>query len=82
MVENSNQFGKLSIAEFGDFEKANHISLPNDYRSFLLEFNGGIPTPNKNLTPETVVAYLLGCTMEITTQVCINTLIFSKTEYR
>jgi hypothetical protein len=43
MIENKNEFGKLQEIELIDFEKENNIKLPEDYRDFLLEFNGGIP---------------------------------------
>lgn len=60
MIQNKNEFGKLSVLELDDFEIENAIKLPNDYRDFLLEFNGGVPIPNKNETPSTVVSYILG----------------------
>lgn len=60
MIENKNEFGKLSEIELNDFEKENNIRLPNDYKGFLLEFNGGIPIPNTNAKPSTVVTYILG----------------------
>jgi len=60
MIENKNQFGRLSEIELGDFEKVNGIRLPDDYRDFLLETNGGRPNPNRNKMPDTIVTYVLG----------------------
>lgn len=60
MINNGNEFGVLSEIELKDFEKANNIKLPDDYREFLLEFNGGIPSPNRNGNPDTIVTYILG----------------------
>ena len=48
MIENKNQFGKLSEIELVDFEKENRIALPDGYRDFLWEVN----------------ACMQGCTME------------------
>ncbi len=60
MIENKNEFGRLKEIELNDFEKENNIKLPNDYREFLLEYNGGKPNPNKNDSPSTMVTYILG----------------------
>ena len=60
MIENNNEFGKLKEIELSDFEKVNDIILPNDYKDFLLKFNGGVPNPNVNENPSTVVTYILG----------------------
>jgi len=60
MIENKNAFGKLSEIELSDFEKENDISLPGDYRFFLLDANGGRPNPNRNERPDTIVTYVLG----------------------
>src|SRR5215204_5613252 len=60
MVTNPNQFGKLSLEELTDFEKTNQIDLPDDYRKFLLTYNGGKPLKSTNQTPSTIIRYLLG----------------------
>ncbi|MGB4776528.1 MAG: SMI1/KNR4 family protein [Daejeonella sp.] len=60
MIINTNEFGKLSELELGDFEQENSITLPNDYREFLLTYNGGEFTKNVNNYPDTVVTYVLG----------------------
>jgi len=56
----SNEFGQLSELELADFEKANNVSLPNDYRNFLLHYNGGKPEPGRVRNPGTTLTYLLG----------------------
>lgn len=60
MVENKNEFGVLQEIELNDFENGNNIKLPRDYRTFLLEFNGGSPKQNRNEHPDTIVTYILG----------------------
>jgi len=60
VVKIQNEFGRLQEVELSDFEKENSIELPKDYRDFLLEVNGGKPTPNENRNPPTVVTYILG----------------------
>jgi hypothetical protein len=41
-----------SEAEIAKFEKANSVKLPDAYRSFLLQQNGGHPTPDKIAVPK------------------------------
>jgi hypothetical protein len=60
MVKNPNEFGKLSKEELSAFESTNQMELPQDYKEFLLTFNGGQPIKNKTDTPETIVTYILG----------------------
>lgn len=60
MIENKNEFGKLQEVELRDFEWTNNIKLPVDYRDFLLRFNGGKPSLDRNERPDTVVTYILG----------------------
>jgi hypothetical protein len=49
-IFDSGKFGTLSIQELKDFEKENEITLPLDYRNFLLTpYNGGKPNPNKTI---------------------------------
>lgn len=59
-IERSNEFGKLPLIELTDFELENNITLPDDYKTFLLEHNGGKPYPNINPDRDIVVAYILG----------------------
>ena len=60
MVTIPNQFGKLSLEELNDFEKANQMKLPADYREFLLTYNGGKLLKDKLQAPANVIAYILG----------------------
>ena len=59
-IKNSNEFGNLTEIEMKDFEEANGIELPEDYRDFLLSYNGGEPEPNRVRVPETILTYLFG----------------------
>jgi hypothetical protein len=59
-IKEPNFFGKLSETELIDFEQVNNIKLPVEYKQFLLNFNGGVPEPNRNLKPDTFVTYILG----------------------
>ena len=59
-IKESNEFGRLPLIELEDFELVNEIKLPDDYRNFLLEFNGGVPSPNLSPRPDTVVSYIFG----------------------
>ena len=60
MIESANEFGRLSLLELNEFEQVNGKKLPQDYRDFLLEFNGGMPNPNSNVKLDRVVLYILG----------------------
>ncbi|WP_289055996.1 SMI1/KNR4 family protein [Carboxylicivirga marina] len=62
MIEiiDSNRFGKLSKNDLTDFEAKLSISLPSDYRDFLIENNGGCPKPSTNKIPETDVQCIYG----------------------
>lgn len=59
-IKDKNSYGKLPEIELEDFEKENDIKLPEDYRMFLLEYNGGVPQPNINRQPRTSVSYIFG----------------------
>ena len=59
-VQRANPFGKLTNEELSDFEFANDSKLPDSYREFLLENNGGIPARQSIKSPDTLVTYLLG----------------------
>ena len=45
-VFSSNQYGPLPEARLAQFEAQIGYRLPEDYRRFLLEHNGGVPSPN------------------------------------
>ena len=44
-IESANKFGKLTSEKLFEFEQKHQLKLPDDYRSFLLEYNGGRPNP-------------------------------------
>ena len=44
-IEDANEFGELTPEQLVEFEQRYRLKLPEDYRSFLLEFNGGRPKP-------------------------------------
>jgi hypothetical protein len=56
-----NEFGRLFSIELIDFEIANSIKLPDDYRDFLLyRTNGGEPIEKIHIATKKVVRYVLG----------------------
>jgi hypothetical protein len=44
-IEGANEFGELLPEQLLEFEQRHNIKLPEEYRSFLLQFNGGRPKP-------------------------------------
>jgi hypothetical protein len=60
MIVKKNEFGVLQVSELNEFENENNVTLPEDYRHFLLEFNGGEPVLSRNEDIGTVVNYFLG----------------------
>ena len=45
-VENPNKYGEINLLRLEAFEKLLGSSLPKDYRQFLIQHNGGKPTPS------------------------------------
>ena len=45
-ITNSREFGPTDEATIAAFERVLNLLLPSDYRVFLLEHNGGIPSPD------------------------------------
>lgn len=45
-IINSNPYGNLSKERLDEFEKIHAVTLPDDYKKFLLEYNGGKPLPS------------------------------------
>jgi hypothetical protein len=46
IFKDANQFGKLHDDALTHFEDSHHLKLPEDYRAFLLKYNGGTPSPD------------------------------------
>jgi hypothetical protein len=44
-INDANKFGMLTVEKLEEFEQNYGIKLPDDYRSFLLRYNGGSPEP-------------------------------------
>jgi hypothetical protein len=45
-IQNPRPLGPLSESSLAEFEQAYGLQLPPEYRAFLLEFNGGVPSPS------------------------------------
>lgn len=46
IIVEPNKLGKANEEDFVSFEKLIGIKLPKDFKDFILETNGGIPTPD------------------------------------
>lgn len=64
MVEIANEYGALNIKELQDFEKENSIELPDDYRGFLIKFNGGTPLKPYLKEMDTIISNFYGIVEE------------------
>ena len=51
-ILNAQEFGPATEEQVRALEQELGTSLPSDYRSFLLEINGGIPSPENFAIPE------------------------------
>lgn len=63
-LEASNPYGPINPADIFEFEETNEVSLPDDYKDFLLKHNGGRPEPNGLQEPSTDVQWLFGMVEE------------------
>ncbi len=45
-IKDSNKFGRIDVEKLKLFELDNKLSLPPDYRAYLIKHNGGKPCPN------------------------------------
>ncbi|UYZ63417.1 SMI1/KNR4 family protein [Hymenobacter weizhouensis] len=57
-LENSNPFGPVNPADIAEFEETNEITLPSDYKDFLLQHNGGRPLYSKVAGTDVEVKWL------------------------
>lgn len=60
LFKESRDFGLPTENELNDFETQNGTKLPQDYRDFLLKFNGGKPNQKTSFNTSTKVTYFLG----------------------
>ncbi len=51
MVSLDSRFGPVTPQQINELEMHLDISLPDDYKKFLLEWNGGKPTPDRFSIP-------------------------------
>jgi hypothetical protein len=63
-ILHSNEFGKIQLKDISDFEEVNDIKLPDDYRQFLIEHNGGKPYPNISPILKSDVQWIYGMVHE------------------
>lgn len=63
-LEESNPYGPINSADIVEFEETNEVSLPEDYKEFLLQHNGGRPEANVLADAGTDVQWLFGMVEE------------------
>ena len=63
-MEESKPYGPIDLADIVEFEEANEVLLPEDYKDFLLMHNGGRPEPNALPEVGTDVQWLFGMVEE------------------
>src|SRR5690349_9746159 len=63
-IRDSNKFGKIRVEDIADFEEANEIKLPADYKQFLIDHNGGAPYPNVSPEVRSDVQWIYGMVLE------------------
>lgn len=56
----SESFGPISRDDLEQFEVTSGLSIPENYRKFLLETNGGIPEPDAFLIPNCETKAIVG----------------------
>lgn len=62
--EKINPFGPVNSADIVEFEESNEVILPDDYKEFLLDQNGGLPISNTISSINTDVNWLYGMVEE------------------
>ena len=63
-LEESNPYGPVNSADIVEFEETNEVSLPEDYKAFLLQHSGGRPEANVLADAGTDVQWLFGLVEE------------------
>lgn len=59
-----NKFGEIHLDDIVEFEKLNNVTLPKDYKDFLVKYNGGKPSPNIVPTVKSDVQRIYGMVEE------------------
>ncbi len=59
-----NEYGAIDEKHIVEFEKDNGVTLPNDYKEFLKEYNGGEPVNKILPKPNTTIQYVYGMVEE------------------
>ncbi len=59
-INDSNRFGSLDSDNLNKFESNHSLILPDDYRSFLLTHNGGVPEPSNVKKTESDIQWIYG----------------------
>ena len=59
-IERANEFGEANEDDLDDFEEWNDVLLPDDYRDFIMEFNGGKPVPSRLKKIGTEIDWIYG----------------------
>ncbi len=59
-ILDANKFGEIQIEDIKQFEFYNKVVLPDDYKNFLIQYNGGCPRPNIIPSVNSNVDWILG----------------------
>ncbi|WP_276501883.1 SMI1/KNR4 family protein [Terrimonas pollutisoli] len=63
-IVNGNKYGSVELELISQFESANDVVLPDDYKNFLLKYNGGEPKPAIEPTIKSDVQWIYGMVSE------------------
>lgn len=59
-IRNKNAYGPTNQDEIKEFEETLGLRLPDDFKAFLLEYNGGRPVNNIHPAVNTDIHWMLG----------------------
>lgn len=59
-----NKFGQVQLSDITQFEIHNNVQLPEDYKDFLIKYNGGRPNPNLVPSVKSDVQWIYGMVNE------------------
>ena len=63
-ILNGNKFGTIDLEDIKQFESHNGVTLPEDYKSFLLKYNGGKPKHALEPTVKSDIQWIYGMVAE------------------